>query len=145
MIIVKIMSDLTITSSDFEEGGEIPKKCGYKFENKEPQMDYHELEGDARALIMDDPDAMKAVGKVWVHFLEYASMYDDYVTYGKNDFGEIGYGGPAPPDGRHTYVFKLYDLDTSLDLKKGFTKQELEDAMKGHIIGEAKLTGTFAP
>ena len=63
----------------------------------------------------------------------------------KNDFGEIGYGGPAPPDGRHTYVFKLYELDTDLDLKEGFSKQELEDAMKGHIIAEAKLTGTYAP
>ena len=64
---------------------------------------------------------------------------------GKNDFGEIGYGGPAPPDGRHTYVFKLYELDTDLDLKEGYSKQELEDAMKGHIIAEAKLTGTFTP
>ena len=67
------------------------------------------------------------------------------ITEGKNDFGEIGYGGPAPPDGRHTYVFKLYGLDTDLDLKEGYSKQELEDAMKGHIIAEAKLTGTFAP
>ncbi len=64
---------------------------------------------------------------------------------GKNDFGEIGYGGPAPPDGRHTYVFKLYELDTDLDLKEGYSKQELEDAMKGHILAEAKLTGTFTP
>jgi hypothetical protein len=93
---------------------------------------------------MDDPDAMKAVGKVWVHWLEYSNAFAEYVTEGKNDFGEIGYGGPAPPDGRHTYVFKLYDLDTDLDLKKGFSKQELEDAMKGHILAEAKLTGTFA-
>ena len=96
------------------------------------------------AMIMDDPDAMKAVGKVWVHWLEYGNT-DDSVTEGKNDFGEIGYGGPAPPDGRHTYVFKLYELDTDLDLKEGFSKQELEDAMKGHIIAEAKLTGTYAP
>ena len=141
------MSELSLTSPDFEEGGEIPKKCGYKHGNVEPELRLEHTPSGTKAIaiVMDDPDAMKAVGKVWVHFLEYASMYDDYVTYGKNDFGEIGYGGPAPPDGRHTYVFKLYDLDTSLDLKKGFTKQELEDAMKGHIIGEAKLTGTFAP
>ena len=138
------MSELSITSTDFKEGGEIPKKCGYKFENEEPQMDYHELEGEANVLIMDDPDAMAAVGKVWVHFLKYTSCDTANVIYGKNDFGEIGYGGPAPPDGRHTYVFKLYDLDTDLDLKKGFSKQELENAMKGHILAEAKLTGTFA-
>mgnify|MGYP003322415807 FL=1 len=94
---------------------------------------------------MDDPDAMKAVGKVWVHWLEYGNTDGDAVIEGKNDFGEIGYGGPAPPDGRHTYVFKLYELDTDLDLKEGFSKQELEDAIKGHIVAEAKLTGTYAP
>ena len=141
------MSKLSITSRDFKEGGEIPKECGYKHGNKQPGLDYEfpEDEPHASALIMDDPDAMAAVGKVWVHWLQYSNAIAEYVTEGKNDFGEIGYGGPAPPDGRHTYVFKLYDLDTDLDLKEGFSKQELEDAMKGHIISEAKLTGTFAP
>ena len=62
----------------------------------------------------------------------------------KTDFGELGYGGPAPPDGRHTYIFKAYDLDSRSRSEKGYSKQELEDAMKGHIISEAKLTGTFA-
>ena len=63
----------------------------------------------------------------------------------RNDFGDHGYGGPAPPDKRHTYVFKAYALNKKLDLKEGYSKQELEDAMKGHIIAEAKLTGTYAP
>ena len=141
------MPELSITSRDFKEGGEIPKECGYKHGNKEPGLDYEfpEDEPHASALIMDDPDAMAAVGKVWVHWLEYSGAFDEYVTNGKNDFGELGYGGPAPPDGRHTYVFKLFDLDSDLDLEKGFTKADLEDAMKGHIISEAKLTGTFAP
>jgi len=72
---------------------------------------------------------------------------DDEMDYtkGKTDFGEIGYGGPAPPNGRHTYVFKGYTLDVKLNLKEGFSKQELEDAMEGHILAEAKLTGTFTP
>jgi Raf kinase inhibitor-like YbhB/YbcL family protein len=140
------MTKLSIFSNDFEDGGEIPKECGYKHGNVEPHIDFvpGETEPFPWAMIMDDPDAMKAVGKVWVHWLEFGKT-DDSVTEGKNDFGEIGYGGPAPPDGRHTYIFKLYELDTDLDLKEGFSKQELEDAMKGHIIGEAKLTGTFAP
>ena len=141
------MSELSIISSDFKEGGEIPKECGYKHGNKEPSIDFWfpEDEPHASALIMDDPDAIKAVGKVWVHWLQYVGAFDEHVTQGKNDFGELGYGGPAPPDGRHTYVFKLYDLDSDLDLEEGFSKQELEDAMKGHILAEAKLTGTFAP
>ena len=140
------MSELSIISTDFEEGGEIPKNCGYKHGNEKPELDFMGMENEPFpwVMIMDDPDAMAAVGKVWVHWLEYGNT-DDSVTEGKNDFGEIGYGGPAPPDGRHTYVFKLYELDTDLDLKEGFSKQELEDAMKGHIIAEAKLTGTYAP
>ena len=140
------MSELSIISTDFEEGGEIPKNCGYKHGNEKPELDFMGMENEPFpwVMIMDDPDAMAAVGKVWVHWLEYGNT-DDSVTEGKNDFGEIGYGGPAPPDGRHTYVFKLYELDTDLDLKEGFSKQELEDAMKGHIMAEAKLTGTYAP
>ena len=99
---------------------------------------------------MDDPDAMGAVGKVWVHWLYYTPQTEssglfDFLISGKTDFGEIGYGGPAPPDKRHTYIFKAYALDTVLDLKEGYSKQELEDVMKGHIIAEAKLTGTYAP
>ena len=141
------MSEFTIISSDFKEGEEIPKKFGYKFENQNPIIKFHNIPENTKslALIMDDPDAMGAVGKVWVHWLEYGNADDEHVTDGKNDFGEIGYGGPAPPDKRHTYIFKAYALDTALDLKEGYSKQELEDAMKGHIIEDAKLTGTFAP
>ena len=139
------MSEFSIICTDFEEGGEIPKNCGYKHGNEKPKLHcLTENEPFPMAMIMDDPDAMKAVGKVWVHWLKYHNT-DESVTEGRNDFGEIGYGGPAPPDGRHTYVFKLYELDKDLDLKEGYSKQELEDAMKGHIIGEAKLTGTYAP
>ena len=64
---------------------------------------------------------------------------------GTTDFGKVGYGGPAPPDKRHTYVFKLYALDSKLDLPEGSTKSELENAMEGHILEQATLTGTYAP
>ena len=142
------MSEFSISSHDFNEGKEIPKKFGYKFENQQPQIDVKNILDGTKtiALIMDDPDAMGAVGKVWVHWLEYHYVNDiTTIIQGKNDFGETGYGGPAPPDKRHTYIFKVYALDTVLELKEGYSKQELEDAMKGHIIAEAKLTGTFAP
>ncbi len=140
------MSTFSITSSDFKEGEEIPKKFGYKFENKEPDLIFlnEPKNTQSLALIMDDPDAMAVVGKVWVHWLLYVdSPLKNLIMEGKTDFGEIGYGGPAPPNGRHTYIFKGYALDTILDLKEGYSKQELEDAMKGHIIAESKLTGTF--
>ena len=142
------MTEFSIISSDFNEGEEIPNEFGYKFENKEPKLDFKNIPQGTQSigLIMDDPDAMAAVGKIWVHWLQYwHKLMPDNVVEGKTDFGEIGYGGPAPPDGRHTYVFKGYALDTKLDLKEGYSKQELENAMKSHIIAEAKLTGTFTP
>ena len=142
------MSEFYILCDHFEEGGEIPKQYGYNYQNEQPSISWHNKPENYKcsAWIMDDPDAMEAVGKVWVHDLGYANRdpHQDLVA-GKNDFGEIGWGGPAPPDKRHTYVFKAYILDVELDLKEGYSKQELEDAMKGHIIAEAKLTGTFAP
>ena len=142
------MSTFSITSEDFKEGEEIPKKFGYKFENKQPHIEIHNVPENTMtiALIMDDPDAMAAVGKIWVHWLQFFDFPSkNLIIEGKTDFDEIGYGGPAPPNGRHTYIFKAYALDITPDLKKGYSKQELEDAMKGHIIAEAKLTGTFAP
>jgi len=157
------MSEFFITSPDFEEGGEIPKNFGYKHGNERPQLKFNkskDLNAKSLAVVMDDPDAMAAVGKVWVHYLRYITDISSWMTtptgkwdyeenefdvMGLNDFGEIDYGGPAPPDKRHTYVFKAYALDVTLDLKEGYSKQELEDAMKGHIIAEAKLTGTYAP
>ena len=139
---------MELTSNDFQEGSEIPKKFGYKHENEQPNVEFSSIPSEAKtlAIIMDDPDAMKAVGKVWVHWLTYHDVTDpNSKIEGKTDFDEIGYGGPAPPDGRHTYIFKGYALATTLDLKEGYSKQELEDAMKGNILAEAKLTGTFAP
>ena len=141
------MSDFSITCSDFDEGAEIPKKFGYKFENEEPNISFNRPPSSTTtlALIMDDPDAMGAVGKVWLHWLQYHNLTESSPVEGKTDFGEIGYGGPAPPDKSHTYIFKAYALDAELDLKEGFSKTELEDAMKNHILAEAKLTGTFGP
>ena len=142
------MSTFSITSEDFKEGEEIPKKFGYKFENKQPHIEIHNVPENTMtiALIMDDPDAMAVVGKVWVHWLQFFDFPSkNLIIEGKTDFDEIGYGGPAPPNGRHTYIFKAYALDTTPELKKGYSKQELEDAMKGHILVETKLTGTFTP
>tara|TARA_B100000029_G_scaffold406635_1_gene407316 strand:- start:1829 stop:2257 length:429 start_codon:yes stop_codon:yes gene_type:complete len=142
------VSEFSISSPDFNEGAEIPKKFGYKFENQQPQIDFKNIPEGTKtiALVMDDPDAMSAVGKVWVHWLEYHDVNDITTTIqGKTDFGEIGYGGPAPPDKRHTYIFKAYALNMELDLKEGYSKKELEDAINSNIISKAKLTGTFTP
>jgi Raf kinase inhibitor-like YbhB/YbcL family protein len=149
------MGNFKLTSSAFSDGGEIPRECGYKNGNKVPSLTVSGVpEGvESLALIMDDPDAMEAVGKVWVHWVVwnltwFADGKPDWsrpTKEGMTDFGEVGYGGPAPPDKRHTYVFKLYALDSKLDLPDKSTKADVEKAMEGHIIEQTQLTGTYAP
>ena len=145
------MGNLKLTSSSFEDGGEIPRECGYKNGNKQPPLTVSGTPDGTKylALIMDDPDAMGAVGKVWVHWVAWnidpTTELENLTTEGMTDFGEVGYGGPAPPDKRHTYVFKLYALDSELDLPGKSTKADVEKAMEGHIIEQATLTGTYAP
>ena len=159
------MTKLELTSPAFSDGGEIPRECGYKNGNEIPPLTVSGIpEGKkSLALIMDDPDAMEPAGKVWVHWVvwnispgalkqfpcpPYQSQTPEieYNSKGMNDFGEVGYGGPAPPDKTHTYVFKLYALDIWLrDLPDKSTKADLEKAMEGHIIEQTQLTGTYAP
>jgi Raf kinase inhibitor-like YbhB/YbcL family protein len=147
----------TLESSVFENGGTIPKKYGYKHGNTSPPLKINEIPENtvSLVLIMDDPDAMGAVGKVWVHWVvwniepknskfEENSVPSNCIE-GETDFGEIGYGGPAPPDKEHTYIFKLYALDQKLNSNKGSTKKEIELAMKNHIISETILQGKYAP
>ena len=146
------MGNLKLTSSAFSHGGEIPRKYGYKNGNEKPPLTINGVSEGTKylALIMDDPDAMGAVGKVWVHWVVWnidptATENLRDATEGMTDFGEVGYGGPAPPDKRHTYVFKLYALDSELDLPDKSTKADVEKAMEGHIIEQTQLTGTYAP
>ena len=148
---------MQLTSTGFSDGDEMPIELGYKKQNEPPALSINGIpeETKSTALIMDDPDAMGAVGKVWVHWVVWnIDTTKEFITgnpqesgfvEGMTDFGEVGYGGPAPPDKRHTYVFKLYALDTKLDLPEGSTKSELEKAMEGHIIEQTQLTGTYAP
>ena len=137
---------MQLTSTGVSDGGEIPLELGYKKQNEPPALSINGIPEGTKslALIMDDPDAMDAVGKVWVHWVVWnidptkpfitGNPRESGFVEGVTDFGEVRYGGPAPPDKRHTYVFKLYALDSKLDLPEGSTKSELEKAMEGHII-----------
>ncbi len=151
------MSNFTLESEAFDNGGVIPRKYGYKNGNLSPSLKISGVPENTSslALIMDDPDAMGAVGKVWVHWvlwnidpstmeLKENSIPKDCLE-GETDFGEIGYGGPAPPDKEHTYIFKLYALDQKLDADKSSTKKKIEEAMKNHIIAETRLEGRYSP
>ena len=156
------MTKLELTSPAFSDGGEMPREYGYKHGNITPPLKikcaYTRIK--SLALIMDDPDAMEPAGKVWVHWvvwnidplsLEHFQAENSqtpeivFNDKGMNDFGEVEYGGPAPPDKRHTYVFKLYALDCKLDLPNESTKADVEKIMEGHVIEQTTLTGTYAP
>ena len=151
------MSNFILESEAFDNGQVIPRKYGYKNGNISPPLKISGIPENTSslALIMDDPDAMGAVGKVWVHWVLYNidpsttelkenSIPSDCLE-GETDFGEIGYGGPAPPDKEHTYIFKLYALDQKLDVDKGSTKKQIEEAMNNHIITETRLEGRYSP
>jgi len=148
---------LSLESEAFENGGVIPKKYGYKHGNISPPLKISGISENTKSLvlIMDDPDAMGAVGKIWVHWVvwniepENSKFKENSIPIncneGKTDFGEIGYGGPAPPDKEHTYIFKLYAIDQKLTASKDSSKKEIELAMKNHISAETTLEGRYAP
>ena len=148
---------MILESLAFKNGGNIPRKYGFKNGNLSVPLKISKVPEETKSLvlIMDDPDAMGAVGKVWVHWVLWnispntQEIIENSIPLnsieGKNDFNEIGYGGPAPPDKEHTYIFKLYALDTELNLKQGSTKVDVEKSMKNRIIAETKLEGKYAP
>jgi Raf kinase inhibitor-like YbhB/YbcL family protein len=114
-----------------------------------PTLDIKGMPKEAQSLVLivDDPDA--PVG-TWVHWVVYdipviAVIKEGSVpgTQGINNFNKINYGGPCPPSGTHRYFFKLFALDTKLNLPPGKTKAQIEKAMDGHILGKDELIGLF--
>lgn len=107
------------------------------------------------ALVMNDPDAEPIAGYVWDHWLAANITVDELpenasvqqpglMVQGTNSFDTIGYGGPTPPEGTHTYVFTAYALDTELSLEQGFSLRELENGMDGHVLATATLEATYS-
>jgi Raf kinase inhibitor-like YbhB/YbcL family protein len=150
---------MTISSSAFAHNTAIPRQYTCEGKDISPPLTWSGIPGNARslALIVDDPDAPDpaAPRMTWVHWVVYnlpvtvtglseaAKALPAGALEGLNDWQRTGYGGPCPPVGRHRYFHKLYALDTVLpDLKKP-TKAKLEQAMKGHIVAEAQLIGTY--
>jgi Raf kinase inhibitor-like YbhB/YbcL family protein len=152
---------LILTSAAFAEGGAIPAKHTCDGADVSPPLAWSGAPSGVVtfALIADDPDAP---GGAWVHWVLFnlagdaRALPEDVpktdqlrqlgaAEQGRNDFRRVGYGGPCPPPGRpHHYVFRLSALDLSLPLRAGATKQEVERAMRGHVLAEARLTGTYA-
>lgn len=143
---------IQITSPAFTEGGTIPKKFTCDGSDVSPQLDWTGVPQGTKslALIADDPDAPMGT---WVHWVLFDLPADltglpegvsGVGTPGKNDFRKLTYGGPCPPKGApHRYYFKLYALDTTLNLKEGATKADIEKAMQGHILAQGQLMGKY--
>ncbi len=145
------MVEMSISSPAFAQEEAIPTQFSCDGENVSPELAWTGVpEGTASlVLIVDDPDA--PVG-VWDHWILFNIAPDTTGipqgstagTDGSNSWDRTGYGGPCPPSGTHRYFFKLYALDTTLDLTEGSYKWAIEDALEGHILAYAELMGTYA-
>ena len=144
--------NMKLSSSSFEDGGVIPSEYTCDGADVSPALIFKAIPENTKslALIMDDPDAPMGT---WVHWLVWnippsisGFSKGENISYpqGKNDFGKLDYGGPCPPSGTHRYFFKLYALDTIVELEEGANKKQLESAMSEHIIEEAQLMGKYS-
>lgn len=153
--------ELTLASTAFAPGGEIPSQYTCEGKDISPPLTWQGVPPGTRSLvlIMDDPDAPDpaAPRMTWVHWVLYdlpadaTSLNEDAARRGLpegareglNDWKRIGYGGPCPPVGRHRYDHKLYALNLVLGDLSQPTKADLEAAMKGHVLAFAELIGTY--
>lgn len=151
---------LTLTSTAFTDGSEIPRMFTCDGDNISPPLSWSRAPADARSLVLivDDPDAPDpaAPQRTWVHWLLYnlppadsglqqgaAAELPAGTKEGVNDWQRTGYGGPCPPIGRHRYFHKLYALDIVLPDLNQPDKAALEAAMRGHVLEQAQLVGTY--
>jgi Raf kinase inhibitor-like YbhB/YbcL family protein len=144
---------MTIASDAFQDNEYLPAKYARSGEDINPPLTFSEVPAEAAslALIMDDPDAP---GRTFTHWVVYSmppatiqileGSLPMNACEGQNDYGEKSYGGPAPPSGTHRYVFSLYALDADISQDENMTTDKLRQAMDGHILETAKITGLFS-
>jgi Raf kinase inhibitor-like YbhB/YbcL family protein len=141
---------MKLESQSFTNNSSLPKEYTCDGENIAPALSIKNppIGAKSLALIMDDPDAPS---KTWVHWVIWnidpsTSTIEENTKFahsGINDFNNSGYGGPCPPSGTHRYFFKLYALDTLLELPLSTRKKDLLEAMKGHIVESTELIGLY--
>jgi Raf kinase inhibitor-like YbhB/YbcL family protein len=143
---------MKLNSPEFKNGETIPERFSQFRDNLSPPIDFADVPHGAHslALIMDDPDAVPRKFTHWIAFNinPAVSLRENYipggVQFGRNSQGEAAYAGPKPPNGEHRYFFHAYALDYRLDLPTGASREEVEQAMDGHILDHAELMGRFA-
>jgi len=149
---------LKVTSPDFTSGGAIPKQFTCDGGDISPALAWNDAPAGTQSfsLIADDPDAPAGTWVHWVLFdlpanarslpqnVPKTEQLENAARQGRNDFGKIGYGGPCPPRGApHRYFFKLYALDTRLNLKSGANKQDVERVQQGHVLAQGEWMGRY--
>lgn len=148
-----IVSIMNISSPAFQEGEAIPTQYSRNGDDKSPPLAFRDVPANAQslALIVDDPDAPKGTFTHWTVFdidPKTEEVGENQVPAnareGANDWKQPAYGGPQPPSGEHRYFFKLFALDTKLNLPRGARRREIQQAMEGHIIEQAQLIGRFS-
>ena len=146
-------SSISITSPSFQAGGDIPTKFTCNGTNVSPELQISSVPNEAKSvvLIVDDPDAPRGLFTHWIVW-----NIDPKTTrvaensaptagvQGTNDFGKRNYGGPCPPSGMHRYFFKIFALDTKLELKPGARRAELDAAMRGHVLAQGELMARYS-
>src|SRR4030065_1633621 len=144
---------MQLKSPALSQNGAVPAKYTCDGQNISPPLQIAETPENAKslALICDDPDAS---GKTWTHWTVWnidpttteigEGKTPAGSTQGVTDFGEVGYGGPCPPAGTHRYFFKLYALDTTLNIPYQAKKEDIEKAMEGHVIDQTQLVGVYS-
>lgn len=149
---------MIIESSAFRNNERIPSKYTCDGDDVSPELRWNGTPSESKtlALIMDDPDAPMGVFTHWVIFnippsenglaenVPAEGKLPNGTVQGRTDFGRIGYGGPCPPSGVHRYRFRIYALNTNLDLPVGATKQQVLKAIQAHVLADAELTGLYS-
>ena len=143
---------MKITSSAFQEGGNIPSKFTCDGSDTSPPLQITGVPSEAKSLVLiaDDPDAPSGLFTHWLVWNippqtnSIAEGSAPKGVQGTNDFGKSGYKGPCPPPGTHRYSFKIFALDRELDLRAGAKRSQVDAAMKGHVIAQGELVGRYA-
>ena len=146
-------SSISITSPSFQAGGDIPTKFTCNGTSVSPELQISSVPNEAKSLVLivDDPDAPRGLFTHWIVW-----NIDPKTTrvaengaptagiQGTNDFGKRIYGAPCPPSGTHRYFFKIFALDTKLELKPNARRAELDAAMRGHVLAQGELMGRYS-
>ncbi len=149
---------IRLTSTAFDNGKTIPSEYTCDGRDVSPPLSWSGAPDGTRsyALIVEDPDAPRGTFIHWVAFnvppdvhgfdaeVEREGKLSNGAMQGTNGFGNVGYGGPCPPSGTHRYFFRIYALDTTLDLQPGARSDEVQSAMQGHVLAEGELMGTYS-